>query len=273
MSSQSHDDSSPVEQENINTILVDEIEGGDASKECGEGVPNESPAYEEEVHESMDTTPVSNEDIPEDPETSEEDQELGEASEPLCIPSLLEALLFCSKEPLSLKKLQEVTALPKQEILDGMSDLQHLISEREGGVELVEVAGGYQLRSRAAFSEQVIRLLGEKPKRLSKSALETLAIIAYKQPITRSTIEDLRGVNATPALKSLLEWNLIKIFGYQKSVGTPALYGTSEEFLKVFGLNDLSSLPTIRDITTFEKDPGESLESIENPLHKEQEAI
>jgi segregation and condensation protein B len=100
---------------------------------------------------------------------------------------------------------------------------------------------------------------------LSAAALETLAIVAYRQPIVRSDVEKIRGVDCTPTIKTLLERGLIKILGHQASVGQPALYGTTEEFLKLFGLNSLSELPTLRDLQELERDPGESEEVDEEP--------
>jgi segregation and condensation protein B len=100
-----------------------------------------------------------------------------------------------------------------------------------------------------------------RPRRLSQAALETLSVIAYQQPVVKSEIDKIRGVDVAPTIKTLLERNLVKIIGYQASVGQPALYGTTEDFLKVFGLSSLAALPAMRDLKALAKEPGEALES------------
>ena len=130
--------------------------------------------------------------------------------------------------------------------------------EGDFGFELVKVAKKIQLRTKPEFADVVRELKASRPKRLSGPALETLAIVAYRQPIVKSDIEKLRGVDATPTIKTLLERDLLRIVGYQPTVGQPALYGTTESFLKMFGLESLAQLPTIRDLTELEQDPGET---------------
>ena len=100
-----------------------------------------------------------------------------------------------------------------------------------------------------------------KPRKLSQAALETLAVVAYQQPVVKSEIDKIRGVDVAPTIKTLLERKLIKILGYQASVGQPALYGTTEDFLSIFGLNALSELPSLRDLKALVKEPGEALET------------
>ncbi len=168
--------------------------------------------------------------------------------------ALVEALLFANGDPLTLKRIAEVSGLEIERIALIVSELQ----AREGGpFEVVEVNNGYQLRTRLLFGSFVRALRAEKPRRLSAPALETLAIIAYRQPLVKSDIEKIRGVDCTPTIKTLLERELVRIVGQQPTVGQPALYGTTEEFLTIFGLKSLSDLPTLRDLAMFERDPGE----------------
>ena len=115
-----------------------------------------------------------------------------------------------------------------------------------------------QLRTKALYASYVRQLMAVKPRRLSQAALETLAVIAYQQPVVKSEIDKVRGVDVAPTVKTLLERNLVKILGYQASVGQPALYGTTEEFLHVFGLPALSALPAMRDLKALVKEPGEA---------------
>ena len=190
------------------------------------------------------------------PEIAEENKLI----ETALIPSLLQALLFANGEPLSLERIVEVTTLAKDVIRENITILKEKLRCNDYGFELIEVAGKYQLRTKLEFGAYIRLLKQEKPKKLTQTALETLAIIAYRQPVVRSDIEKIRGVDTTPALKTLLERNLIKIVGHQSSPGNPGLYGTTEEFLKLFGLKGLPELPTLREIDAFVKDPGENEE-------------
>ena len=128
-------------------------------------------------------------------------------------------------------------------------------SGRSGGFDLVEVAGGWQFRTRPALQEYVTRQIKTKASKFSQSSLETLAIIAYRQPITRAEVEHLRGVDCGGVLKSLLEKKLVKILGKKDIPGRPLIYGTSKEFLETFGLKDLKSLPTLREIQALDETP------------------
>ena len=124
-----------------------------------------------------------------------------------------------------------------------------------GGVQLVEVAGGWQFRTHPDFQQYVTRHIKTKTAKFSQSALETLAIVAYRQPITRVEVEHLRGVDCGGVLKSLLEKRLVKILGKKDIPGRPLIYGTSKEFLEVFGLKDLKSLPTLKEIQALDDIP------------------
>lgn len=182
-------------------------------------------------------------------------------SEPLGddeVEGAVEALLFASGDALSRAQLQSLTGHEREAVEKAIESLKARLNSDESGVELVVVADKYQLRTKPRFAEYVRRLKAERPKRLSAPALETLSIVAYRQPIVKSDIEKIRGVDVTPTLKTLLDRKLIKIVGHRPSVGQPALYGTTEEFLKLFGMRSLGELPTLRDLNELERDPGES---------------
>ncbi len=165
------------------------------------------------------------------------------------IKHIIESLLFVSDSPLSVKRIQSVLDLrDKKCIEDALKSLNNEYEKRKGGFYLDEVAGGFQLRSRPEHKEWIKKMLGTGNARLSKAALETLAIIAYKQPVIRSDIEHLRGVDCGGVLRMLLERRLIKILGKKQIPGRPLIYGTSKRFLEVFGLKDLKELPSVSQI-------------------------
>lgn len=156
----------------------------------------------------------------------------------------IECLLFVTKEPLPLKVICEICELDK---LDAETLLQELVDEyqeRKRGLQIIEIAGGYQLCTKQDFAHFIERLYRPQSSYgLSKAALETLAIIAYKQPITRGEIEMIRGVKVDRAITTLTEKNLIKVMGRKEGPGRPVLFGTTEDFLKHFGLNHVKDLP------------------------------
>jgi segregation and condensation protein B len=170
---------------------------------------------------------------------------------------LIETLLFTSGVAISLDVLTVTTGIDDEELLKILDDIASAMLVDSRGLELVKVAGKYQLRTKPMFAPYVLKLRAGKPKKLSKQALETLAVIAYKQQITKSEIEKIRGVDCTPTIKTLLERELIKIFGYQNIPGQPAIYVTTDKFLELFGLNGLHELPTLRDVGILENEPGE----------------
>jgi segregation and condensation protein B len=172
--------------------------------------------------------------------------------------ALLEALLLANGDPLSISRIQDVMGLTRAEILACADRLQGALADQGRGIELVVVAEKLQLRTKAAFAEHVRQLMAVKPRKLSQAALETLAVVAYQQPVVKSEIDKIRGVDVAPTLKTLLERKLVKIIGYQASVGQPALYGTTEDFLQVFGLAALSELPALQDLKALVKEPGEA---------------
>jgi len=176
------------------------------------------------------------------------------------IKHIIETLLFVVETPLTIDGIRK--AIPDAEAPDIRNALSALSSEyeaRKGGFYLREVAGGYQLRTRPEFTEWIRRLLQPKSPRMSKAALETLVIIAYKQPIIRSDIEHIRGVDSGGVLRLLLERELIRIIGRKKIPGRPLIYGTTKLFLEVFDLKDLRELPTPKEIEALVGEPGDEL--------------
>lgn len=156
----------------------------------------------------------------------------------------IEALLFASDQPLPLSLLSETLEAEPDRVAEALQALGAACAERGAGVELREIAGGWMLVTTAEQADWVGRMLrGKRRMRLSRAALETMAIIAYKQPVTKSEIEAIRGVDSSAVLATLLERNLVTIRGRSKVVGRPLLYGTTPEFLAYFGLRDLSELP------------------------------
>ena len=162
---------------------------------------------------------------------------------------IIESLIFVSEDPISLKQLASI--LEGESVEDIEAACQSLMgeyAERGGGLDLRQIAGGYRISTRPDLSEYVRRYLKSQPSaRLSLAALETLAVIAYRQPITIPEILEIRGVTSTSAIKTLLDKRLIVAKGHKQVVGRPMLYGTSKEFLVHFGLNDLSELPNLED--------------------------
>ena len=162
---------------------------------------------------------------------------------------VLEALLFVAEEPLPMAKLQEVLADEEPSATEASVRELALSLEREGrGLMVQEVAGGFRLATRPEAHAWIQRLQQVKPARLSRAALETLAIIAYKQPITRAEIEAIRGVSVDGVMRTLLERGLIRMLGRKADAGRPILYGTGNTFLEHFGFNDLGDLPSLREI-------------------------
>ncbi len=161
--------------------------------------------------------------------------------------TVVESLLFVTDKPVTLDQLHEATGIDRQRLQTALEQLGGIHRDGVSGIVLTEVAGGWQLRTDPDSGEFVRRFLRVKPQRLTRAALETLAIIAYRQPVTRPEIEDVRGVDSGAVVKALLERRLIKILGKKDEVGRPILYGTTREFLEFFALKDLSALPTLRE--------------------------
>jgi segregation and condensation protein B len=162
------------------------------------------------------------------------------------IKHLVEALIFASDRPLTVQRLRQLTRVGDVRRLE-QALVEIFEDYRERGLILQQVSGGYQFRTRTQFSAWVQQLIAGRPVRLSRAQLETLAIIAYRQPITRPEIDDIRGVDSSATLKLLIDRMLIRVLGKREEVGRPMLYGTTKEFLDFFSLGDLRELPTLRE--------------------------
>ena len=175
--------------------------------------------------------------------------------------NIIESLLFVAEEPLTIEQIKQVLSLPDSKMIrQTLNDLISDYEDRRSAFTLHEVAGGYQFRSRPEYVPWIKRLLQPKPSRLSKAALETLAIIAYKQPMIRSDIEHLRGVDCGGVLRMLLERKLIRVLGRKEIPGRPLIYATTKQFLQVFDLKNLKDLPSPKEIEALAKDPTEGIE-------------
>ncbi len=179
--------------------------------------------------------------------------------------SSVEALLFASDQPLSLALLAEALEAPAEEVSEAIRELGEAYAAREAGVQLREMAGGWLFMTAPEQNEVITRMLrGKRKARLSRPALETLAIIAYKQPVTKGEMEAIRGVDCSGTLATLLERDLVTITGRSTVVGRPLLYGTSPGFLDYFGLRELSELPRPEELRALiaARDP-EQMEMLE----------
>jgi segregation and condensation protein B len=162
---------------------------------------------------------------------------------------IVEALILAASEPLGAARLaQVVSGLSAARARELAQELRADYERESRGFELIEVAGGYQIRTRPELAEWVQRLEEERPARLSRAALETLAVVAYRQPVTRAEVENVRGVDCGPVLRTLLERHLLRIAGHRDVPGRPILYGTTRRFLELFGLAGLEDLPSLRDL-------------------------
>ncbi len=166
---------------------------------------------------------------------------------------LVEGLLFASEAPLPAEQLADVLELPAGEIRALVEQLRQEYVEQRRALTILEVAGGFQMATVPDVAPWIRKCYRQAHKeRLSKPALETLAIIAYKQPLTRAEMEAIRGVNVDGVIESLLEKNLIRIMGRKEAPGRPILYGTTKDFLQYFGLNSLIDLPRLAEVTPDE---------------------
>lgn len=178
--------------------------------------------------------------------------------------SIAEGLIFASGEPLAAESLARVVdGVTLEDVQAVLSELEEEYRARSRGFMLVRVAGGYQFRTLPNLAPWIIELKKMRPARLSRAALETLAIVAYNQPVTKTRIEQIRGVESSGTLRSLMERELIEVVGRKDGAGRPMLYGTAKRFLEVFGLPDLASLPLLPDIDDLpepEPEPEEPAE-------------
>jgi segregation and condensation protein B len=200
-------------------------------------------------------------DTPSETETTAPTASAGEA-----LKNVLESLIFVSDEPVTAKRLARAARASLGEVQPLLDEL--VADYQHRGVHLYYVAGGYQFRSARETADFVKTLVAPKPVRLTRAQLETLAIIAYRQPITRPEVDDVRGVDSGSSLKVLTERNLVKIFGRKDEPGRPLVYGTTPRFLEFFGLGSLKDLPTLQEFSDltdehkalFEEKTGESID-------------
>ena len=210
--------------------------------------------------------------------TGENDNDLAEAEttttvEPddLRLRASLEAMLFAADEPLPMQIFLD--ALPDAAPAAVRRTIGQMMLEWTGearGIHLAEVAGGFQFRTNPAYHAVVAKLFLAKPSKLSRAAMETLAIIAYRQPVTKAIVDEIRGVDCGAVLRSLTDFDLVAVIGKADDIGRPNLYGTTRRFLEFFGLSSLTDLPTLAD---FEIDALELLgEDVEHLLGEAEEA-
>ncbi|NJN41745.1 MAG: SMC-Scp complex subunit ScpB [Flammeovirgaceae bacterium] len=176
----------------------------------------------------------------------------------------IEALIFCAPGPIKLSELRNCLSemfnadVPEEDILGAIAKLDEKYASDEFSFQIFKLGGGYQFMSKPAYQSSIgILLKQQSKKRLSTSAMETLSIIAYKQPIAKPEIENIRGVNCDYAIQKLLDKGLVDILGKGESVGRPIIYGTSQKFMEYFGINDLSELPTPKDFAQEVNSIGE----------------
>ena len=195
---------------------------------------------------------------------------------------IIEAMIFVAEEPITeagLLEALEGAGITKEQLREAIGAIEREWNESAGhGIQLSQVAGGYQFRTKEGCAEWLRRLNIPKPMRLSGPALETLAIVAYRQPIVRSEIERIRGVDSGAVLKTLLERRMLRIVGRRDEPGQPLLYGTTKEFLEVFDLKTLKELPTLKDIEDLARErraeaQGEAQESAERKVEDVAETI
>jgi len=177
---------------------------------------------------------------------------------------VIEGLIFASETPLPLQKIPEILApegLDKTAIRKAIADLAKYLEENGSALQVVELAGGYRLVTRKEIGGWIKKLNRPRKVRLSGAALEVLATIAYKQPVTTPEIEAIRGVNSSGVIKTLLERNLIKVTGRMEAVGNPIMYATTREFLEYFGLRSLKDLPTLKEFQEIMEEVEEQEEN------------
>lgn len=179
---------------------------------------------------------------------------------------VVEALLFASEEPISAKKIREIIpeAGTEGNIKKVLNKIDEKYASQKSPYKIIELAGGFQIVTREEFSPWIAKLYKSRvQQKLTRKGLETLAIIAYKQPITKVEVEKIRGVNSDGVVRTLVERNLITVTGREKAPGNPLLYGTTPYFLEYFGLNDISHLPKLKEIDELLKGDSKFLESLD----------
>jgi len=185
--------------------------------------------------------------------------------------NIIESLLFVAVEPLTIDNLKKIIPdAQAKELIEALEELAADYETRQGGFYLNHVAGGYQIRTRPEYKEWIKRMLRPKPLRLSKAALETLAIIAYKQPVIRSDVENIRGVDCGGVLRVLLERKFIRVLGRRDIPGRPLIYATTKRFLEVFDLKNLKDLPTPKEIEEFGRELSEEMDETDREEEAEE---
>ena len=244
------DDASRLETQDDANELDDDDDDDDADDEEDEVV-----IYDADAEDAAEKLAVMRREMAERDEdggraasAGEDDIAPGGARSMAELISIIESLIFVSEDPLPAKTLAEVLKEDRGWVQVAVEDLAKEFNERNGGLMLREVAGGWQFATRPENHEHVRAFLKSRPSaKLSLAALETLAVIAYKQPITVPEILEIRGVQSSSAIKTLLDKRLIVAKGRKETVGRPMMYGTSKEFLLQFGLKDLTELPNVED--------------------------
>lgn len=181
------------------------------------------------------------------------------------LPQIIEALLFASDSPLTVAKIKTIIGNTNtKDIKDAINELNKIYEKSKSALSVIEVANGFQMVTREEYANYVQELFkGRSASRLTARAMETLAIIAYEQPITKQRMEHIRGVNVDGVVKTLLERNLISILGREKAPGNPLLYGTTNYFLEYFGLKSLDDLPKLKEIDELLKGDEDFLKSLD----------
>jgi len=234
-------------------VSADELSALQAAEEAKAG----DPALEE-VESAQIDVPEDRQEEKEEPfeKLAAEAKRLGEGR----ARTVIETLLFLAERPLTPEELRQATGLEVERVAKALDQLSGTYREGLSGIVLHEVAGGWQLRTSPLNAPYARRFLKVKPQRLTRAALETLAIVAYRQPVTRPEVEEVRGVDCGAVLKALLERRLVKILGKKEEPGRPILYGTTKEFLEFFALKDLASLPTLREFHELSEEHREIVE-------------
>ncbi len=221
------------------------------------------------AHAAPDTAPADEEASGELDAVESDSPAVGEGREtPERLKSIVESLLFASDKPLPLKRLVDVTK--ERDIENVAAAVEALRADyADRGVVLHEVAGGFQFRTNPMNAHWVRELVAGKPVKLTRAQLEVLAIVAYRQPITRPEVDEIRGVDSGGTMKVLLDRGLIRVLGKKEEPGRPMLYGTSKDFLEFFNLKDLKDLPTLREFYELSEDSMAKIRELDESRREE----
>ena len=259
-------DAEPTESAPADTdMATEDLEAAWRGDETAtEGSPSEDAPADEPADPTADLADVAeNSDGP--ATDTPEGAEGGEGLAASQLESILESLLFASDKPLGIHELKRL--LGERDGKKITAAVEALTDRRKGtGIEVAALSSGWHLRTNPEYAAWVSKLLVGKPVRLSRAMLETLAIVAYRQPVTRPEVDDIRGVDCGPVLKTLLDRGLVRIIGKKEEVGRPMLYGTTPEFLRIFNLRDLSELPTLREFYDLSAEDQSRVESEHGPV-------